>query len=192
MHRSTKSGAWCSICDKIEDKLLVTYRVPFVRKERKKRKGRNMASTGVCFATYRQGHAFFFQTCGSLYGWQWHNLLLFSVISYVLSASISLRFVHVRLHSLRQKRSQCLACHSFFVQTQTNTLHGHAPRTPPSLLYPTIHSSTTTSSHNKQNRTNIVHIIAQSRLHVFAKWNALAQASPLFPPFPMNKIYYCV
>src|ERR1700761_2871640 len=35
MHRSTKRGAWCSICDKIEDKLLGSFRQE--RKEEKKR-----------------------------------------------------------------------------------------------------------------------------------------------------------
>ena len=182
-----KSGGWCIICDKIEDKLLVTYRVPF-HKERKE---------GAILLHYCIDRSVFrnlsMRTCifqaDRCIGWQWHNLLFF--FPYLLCAiSIDIVPVHPlpafcprRLHSLRQRRSQCLACQSLVLCKNTDQ---HPPLPRPthsshssSLLYPTIPS--TTSSHNKQNKKEIVHITAQSRLHVFAKRNALAQAFSLLP-----------
>lgn len=130
---------------------------------------------------------FLFQTCGSLYGMAMaQSSIMFPYLLCAINIDIVpsiqlLRFVHERPHPQRQKRSQCLACHSFFVKTQTNTLHYHAPRTPPSLLYqPSIQKQPQVHTTNK-NRKEIVHITAQLRLHVFAKWNALAQASPFAP-----------
>lgn len=134
-------------------------------------------------------------------GWQWHNLLFF--FPYLLSAiSIDIvpayplpAFCPRRPHSLRQRRSQRSACQSLILCKNTDQ---HPPLPHPthsshssSLLYPTNPSTTSTSSHNKQNKRKSFISLPNFDSMCLPRGMHWPRLFP-FPPFPMNKIYYCV